>query len=295
MSGPTRWCGNPDRRILTRAIACGENAALGRVDLTTRIVMIGCGNMGGALLARWARLDGFEFTVVDPAGPDVPDGVALKDSADALDAETFHALIVAVKPQLIDKAIPPASKLLEKGGVAISIAAGTSAATVSRAADGAPAIRLMPNMPARIGQGVAGLYADRACSGEHKNLAARLGDAVGTAIWLADEDQVDRITAAAGSGPGYVFDFARAYQEAAQALGFDAGQARALTLQTIAGCMALAEDSGEPFEALRDSIMSKGGTTAAGVGVLNEGGELDTRMRAALGAAYARALDLRGD
>ena len=256
--------------------------------------MIGCGNMGGALLARWGRLDGLEFTVVDPAGPDVPAGVALKDSADALEGGTFQALIVAVKPQLIDQAIPPAARRLEKDGVAISIAAGTGADSVSRAANGAPAIRLMPNMPARIGQGVTGLYADPACTGEHKTLAARLGEAVGTAIWLADEDQVDRITAAAGSGPGYVFDFARAYQDAAEALGFDADQARALTLQTLAGCMALAEKTGQPFDALRDSIMSKGGTTAAGVEVLNEGGELDTRMRAALGAAYARALELRG-
>jgi pyrroline-5-carboxylate reductase len=263
--------------------------------LTTRIVMIGCGNMGGALLARWARLDGLDFTVVDPAGPDAPDTVKVTSSADALDEAAFDALIVAVKPQLIDAAIPPAARLLKSDGVALSIAAGTSAAAVSKAANGAPAIRLMPNMPARIGQGVSGLYADTACSGAHKALAGRLGEAVGTAIWLADEDQVDRITAAAGSGPGYVFDFARAYQEAAEALGFDADQARALTLQTIAGCMALAEETGQPFEALRDSIMSKGGTTAAGVDVLNQNGELDTRMRAALGAAYARALELRGD
>jgi len=142
---------------------------------------------------------------------------------------------------------------------------------------------------------VSGLYAEPDCTPEHKTLAGRLGEAVGTALWLADEDQVDRITAAAGSGPGYVFDFARAYQKAAEALGFDTDQARALVLQTLAGCMALAEETGQPFEQLRDSIMSKGGTTAAGVGVLNEGGEMDTRLRAALGAAYARALELRGD
>jgi pyrroline-5-carboxylate reductase len=257
--------------------------------------MIGCGNMGGALLARWARLDALHFTVVDPAGPDVPAGVALETSLDGLDDGGFDALIVAVKPQLIDTAIPPAARLLKADGVAISIAAGTGAASISKAAGGAPAIRLMPNMPARIGEGVSGLYADPECTPAHKTLAGRLGEAVGTALWLADEDQVDRITAAAGSGPGYVFDFARAYQEAAQALGFDTEQARALVLQTIAGCMALAEETGQPFEDLRDSIMSKGGTTAAGVGVLNEGGEMDTRLRAALGAAYARALELRGD
>lgn len=263
--------------------------------MSTRIVMIGCGNMGGALLARWARLDGLHFTVVDPAGPNVPEGVAVKTSLDGLQAGTFDALIVAVKPQLITAAIPPAADLLKQGGVAISIAAGTGAAGVSQAAGGAPVIRLMPNMPARIGQGVSGLFAQQGCTEINKALAEALGEAVGTAIWLADEDQIDRITAAAGSGPGYVFDFARAYQEAAEALGFSTDQARALVLQTMAGCMALAADTGQPFDALRNSIMSKGGTTAAGVAVLNESGELDTRVRAALAAAYARALELRGD
>lgn len=261
--------------------------------MTTHIVMIGCGNMGGALLARWATLAGLSFTVVDPARPETPDAVAVETSVDALTAGSFDLLIVAVKPQLIDVAIPPAAKLLKSGGAALSIAAGTSAETISKAAGGAPAIRLMPNMPARIGQGVSGLYAQDACTKDHRALADKLGEAVGTALWLADEDQVDRITAAAGSGPGYVFEFARTYQAAAQELGFDADQARALALQTIAGCMALAEDTGQSFETLRDSIMSKGGTTAAGVNALNADGELDARLSAALNAAYTRACELR--
>jgi pyrroline-5-carboxylate reductase len=256
--------------------------------------MIGCGNMGGALLARWALNDALSLTIVDPAGPQAPAGVAVETSPDALTPGSFDALIVAVKPQLIDAAIPPASSLLKSGGVALSIAAGTSAARISEAAGGAPAMRLMPNMPARIGQGVSGLYADPACSAEHRALADTLGQAVGTALWLENEDQIDRITAAAGSGPGYVFEFARTYQSAAEQLGFDAAQARALALQTIAGCMALAEDTGQSFEALRDSIMSKGGTTAAGVAALNADGELDTRLTAALTAAYTRACELRG-
>lgn len=263
--------------------------------MTTRIVMIGCGNMGGALLARWAQLDALSFTVVDPARPDVPDGVSVETSVDALEAGSFDALIVAVKPQLIDAAIPPAAGLLTSGGCAVSIAAGTSAATVSKAAKGAPTIRLMPNMPARIAQGVTGLYADDGCNADHRSLADALGDAVGTALWLESEDQIDRITAAAGSGPGYVFEFARTYEGAAQSLGFDRDQARALTLQTIAGCMALAEETGQSFEELRDSIMSKGGTTAAGVSALNADGGLDDRLNAALSAAYTRACELRGD
>lgn len=261
--------------------------------MSNSILMVGCGNMGGALLAQWAKLEGVTITVVDPAGPTVPDGVDVVASPDALSGQSFDALVVAVKPQLIDAAIPQAAGLLKEHGFALSIAAGTSAATISRAVGGRRAVRLMPNMPARIAKGVSGLYAQDGISPEQKKLADRMGEAVGTAIWLADEDQIDRITAAAGSGPGYVYEFARTYQDAAQALGFDESQSRALVLQTIAGCMALAEETGESFEALRDSIMSKGGTTAAGVAKLNEDDVLTRHVKGALQAAYDRACELR--
>lgn len=261
--------------------------------MANSVVMVGCGNMGGALLAQWAKLDGVTVTVIDPAGPATPEGVDVVDTPDKLSAESFDALVVAVKPQLIDAAIPQASGLLKEHGFALSIAAGTSAATISRAVGGRRAVRLMPNMPARIAQGVSGLYAQDGISPEQKQLAERMGEAVGTALWLADEDQIDRITAAAGSGPGYVYEFARTYQLAARELGFDEAQSRALVLQTIAGCMALAEETGDSFEALRDSIMSKGGTTAAGVAKLNENDVLADHVTAALKAAYDRACELR--
>ncbi|MGJ3231885.1 MAG: pyrroline-5-carboxylate reductase family protein [Oceanicaulis sp.] len=261
--------------------------------MSIEVVMVGCGNMGGALLAQWAKLEGVSITVIDPAGPQTPEGVDVVASPDALSGKAFDALVVAVKPQLIDAAIPQAAGLLKEHGFALSIAAGTSAATISRAVGGRRAVRLMPNMPARIAQGVSGLYAQDGISPEQKDLADRMGEAVGTAIWLADEDQIDRITAAAGSGPGYVYEFARTYQLAARELGFDEDQSRALVLQTIAGCMALAEETGESFEALRDSIMSKGGTTAAGVAKLNENDVLTEHVKGALQAAYDRACELR--
>ncbi|MEQ8404526.1 MAG: pyrroline-5-carboxylate reductase [Oceanicaulis sp.] len=257
------------------------------------VLMVGCGNMGGALLAQWAKLDGVAVTVIDPAGPQVPGGVDVVSSPDALSGQSFDALVVAVKPQLIDAAIPQAAGLLKEQGFALSIAAGTSAATISRAVGGRRAVRLMPNMPARIGRGVTGLFAQDGVTPQQKELAERMGEAAGTAIWVADEDQIDRITAAAGSGPGYVYEFARTYQLAAQDMGFDHDQSRALVLQTIAGCMALAEETGESFEALRDSIMSKGGTTAAGVAKLNENDVLTDHVKAALQAAYDRACELR--
>ena len=256
--------------------------------------MVGGGHMGGALLARWAELERVSIQVVAPARPAVPPGVDCVADADALDGGRFDLLVVAVKPQLIPAAIPPAARLLKLEGFVLSIAAGAGVAMVSAAAGDHPVVRLMPNMPARMGLGVSGLYAQPAVTADQRALAARMGEAVGTALWLETEDQIDRITAAAGSGPGYVFEFARVYELAARDLGFNAAQARALVQETIAGCMALAAATGDPFEVLRDSIMSKGGTTAAGVAALNGDGGLTARLHAALAAAYDRACALRG-
>lgn len=249
--------------------------------------------MGGALLARWIELDGFDVTVLDPGDPILPDGARhVPKPADLGDAK-FDALIVAVKPQLIADAVPPAAARLKSGGFAISIAAGLSAQRVSEACGGAPVVRLMPNMPARVGRGVSGLYAQPGVSEAQRDQSARLARAVGAAIWVEAEDAIDRITAAAGSGPGYVFEFARTYQDAVEALGFAPEEARRLVLETMLGCMTLAADGEGDFEALRNSIMSRGGTTAAGVAALNEDGALSAHIDAALSAAYARAVELR--
>lgn len=259
-----------------------------------RILMVGCGNMGGALLARWTVSLDHDFTVIDPAQPELPFGAKGVASADDLAGQTFDALIVAVKPQLIDAAMPAAAPLLNTGGPAISIAAGASAAMTSKASGDAPVIRLMPNMPARIGRGVSGLFAQDDCTPAHKALAQELGEAVGTAIWLDEEDQIDRITAAAGSGPGYVFEFARTYQDAVEGLGFSKAEARALVLETMLGAMELAADGDTDFEALRISITSKAGTTEAGLKAMNGDGSLSEKLRATLDAAYKRGVELRG-
>jgi pyrroline-5-carboxylate reductase len=261
--------------------------------MTQSILMVGCGNMGGALLERWAKLEGLAFTVLDPASPALPDHVERVSNADQLAGQTFDGLIVAVKPQIIDQAIPPAAARLKPGGLALSIAAGSSAEQVAQACGGAPVIRLMPNMPARVGLGVSGLYAQPACTPDDRAFATRLAEAVGGVIWVEAEDAIDRITAAAGSGPGYVFEFARTYQAAVEDLGFPADEARQLVVQTMLGALTLAADSEMSFEDLRTSITSEGGTTAAGLDALNGDAVLDARLKEALSAAYARAVELR--
>ncbi len=257
-----------------------------------KVLMIGCGKMGGALLGNWMR-GGDEFTIVDPILDSAPDGATLVREAGELPDQRFDVLIIAIKPQLIDKVMPAYTAMLEPGGYALSIAAGCSIARIKSVLGGAPVLRVMPNLPAAIGQGVSALCASADATPEQTAHARTLMEYAGTAIMVEDEDQIDRFTGIAGSGPGYIFEFARAYVQAAMAMGFDDASARAMVLDTMAGTVAMARSSDEELEALRNSVTSKGGTTAAGLEAFNGDGEVSTLLAKTVAAAYSRALELK--
>ncbi|WP_417321457.1 pyrroline-5-carboxylate reductase family protein [Erythrobacter aureus] len=255
--------------------------------------MVGCGKMGSALLSQW--MQGPEaITVVDPVGSEVPDGVALiADRAEIADRK-FDLIVAAVKPQLIDDILADYADMLAPGGYVLSIAAGYSAARLSRLMGDAPVIRTMPNLPAAIGRGVSGICAGPHAGDDHIAHAQDFMGRAGTTVTVDSEERLDRVTAVAGSGPGYVFEIARAYTEAAMAQGFDEEEARAMVLGTIGGAIAMASEPGAPsLEDLRNSVTSKGGTTAAGLNALNGDGGLSTRLHDTLKAAYDRAVELR--
>ena len=249
--------------------------------------------MGSALLSQW--VEGPEaITVVDPAGSDVPDGVTLVTSRDALGDATFDLIIAAVKPQLIDDILADYTAHLAPGGYVLSIAAGYSAGRLSRLMDDAPVVRTMPNLPAAIGRGVSGICPGPHATTDHVTHAESFMCRAGSTITVDSEEKLDRVTAVAGSGPGYVFEIARAYAEAAMAQGFDEDEARDMVLGTIGGAIAMAAEPGAAsLEELRNSVTSKGGTTAAGLNALNGDGGLSTRLHDTLQAAYDRAVELR--
>ena len=255
--------------------------------------MIGCGKMGGALLDHW--MAGSEnFTIVDPALDAAPAGARLVADAADLGEASFDVVIVAIKPQMIDDVLPGHAHRLRSHGYALSIAAGCSAERIAGAMDGAPVVRVMPNLPAAVGQGVSGLYAAPDADPAQLAHARALMERAGEVIAVDSEDRLDRVTAVAGSGPGYVFEIARAYVVAAEELGFTREEARTMVLGTMAGTIAMALEDGAPdLGSLRESVTSKGGTTAAGLGALNGDDELSRLMRATLQAAYERAVELR--
>lgn len=258
-----------------------------------KILLLGCGNMGGALLKAWAANTAHLFTVANRAERELPKNVVQVHSAEELGEEIFDYLIVALKPQLIDTVLPAYLPHLAPAGVISSIAAGYSAERLAAHAPGRAVIRIMPNLPAVIGKGVSGLYAHgnvaETASREIEQLALCSGDIV----WVDSEDMLDRLTAVAGSGPGYVFEMLRAYVEAAETLGFSKEDARNLVLGTVRGTLELALESDQSLEDLRKNVTSKGGTTAAGLNALNGTGEFSALIRDTLQAAYERAVELR--
>ena len=257
------------------------------------ILMIGCGKMGGAMLRRWLDASPARFTAVNRTPSAIPQGASHAPGPDALEGRHFDAIIIAVKPQQIADIVPAYLPFLAEDGCFISIAAGFSTASLKALLDDRPVIRIMPNLPACIGRGVNGLYADPACSAANRELAERLACATGSAIWLDSEDEIDRITAVAGSGTGYVFEIARSYVAAAERMGFAPDTARQLVLETLGGAVAMAADTGTPLDELRNSVMSKKGTTEAGIGALRRDGLLDQLLIETTQAAYDRACELR--
>ena len=255
--------------------------------------MIGCGKMGGALVAQWTK-GSEDFTVLDPGLEAAPAGTRLIASADALGGEQFDVIVVAVKPQMIDDVMPGHAQRLAEGGYVLSIAAGYTAARLADVMGGASVIRTIPNLPAAIGQGVTGVYPAPDVDTSATDHAMALMERAGTAILVDSEDRLDRLTAIAGSGPGFIFEMARAWVDVGMELGFTREEARDMVLGTMGGTIAMAsEPDALPLEELRNNVTSKNGTTAAGLDALNGDGGLTERLRATAKATYDRAVELR--
>jgi pyrroline-5-carboxylate reductase len=259
----------------------------------TRVLMVGCGKMGSALLTRWLGQPNFTFTVVSPSGRLMPKGVNMVRSAKALVDTRFDLIVIAVKPQMIAEILPVYTDLLAYNGCYLSIAAGFSTNSIEELVGKASLIRIMPNLPVQIGKGVSSLYANKYATLQQRILVEALMTTTGQLVWTKTEDDIDRLTAIAGSGPGYVFEIARCWINAGQTLGFSEGISREMVLRTLVGSAELALSSQASLDELREGVTSKNGTTAAGLCALNQDANLDDLLQKTIDAAYARALELR--
>ena len=208
-------------------------------------------------------------------------------------AEGVDVLVFAVKPQMFRQAAGSLKELVDqRRPLVISVAAGIATPDIVRWLGGrAVVVRVMPNTPALIGAGAAGLYATPEVSAEQRDIAAALLEAVGTALWIEDESLMDAVTALSGSGPAYFFLLLELMESAARKLGLPPDAVRHLALQTAYGAARMALESGQAPADLRKQVTSPGGTTAAAVKVFEDAG-LGSIVLRALTAARDRGREM---
>lgn len=248
------------------------------------LLIIGCGNMGGAMLAGWlaAGESADRFSVLDPALPEAPPGVTLYRHADEVPG-AHDTVLLGFKPQQLGQ-LGPGMQGLTEGRAVCSLLAGITLAQLHAAFPDARAhVRVMPNLAAAIRKSPV-ILAQSGMDADAKAAAFALFDTLGSAVWLDKEAQFDLVTALAGSGPGFVYRFIDALAGAAVDLGLDAATASSLALATVEGAAALAARADASPATLADRVASPGGMTREGLNVLDEGEALRSLLAATLAA-----------
>ena len=261
-------------------------------DIASNILIFGCGNMGGAMLRGWIAggVEASRFVVVDPVATELSDGVSLHRTAAEV-AQTFDTILLGIKPQMIGELAPQIAPLLSPNALVISILAGTTTAALSNHFPGSRIVRLMPNLAAAIGKSPLGLWSsdlDEDGRGKLDSLLAPLG----TPVWLTSENQMNAVTALAGSGPAFVYRFIDSLVAGGANLGLSPATAAQLALAMVEGAALLAAVSDEAPAELAARVTSPGGTTAAGLAVLDDEAALVELVEATLRAAAERGAEL---
>jgi pyrroline-5-carboxylate reductase len=263
-----------------------------------KIVFIGGGNMAssliGGLLAEDARAE--NLFVVDPDQGKLDDLNARYKINVATDNAAFTAqadvLVLAVKPQVMKEVVSGVAPNIKGEPLIISVAAGIRESDLAQWLGGKHAIvRSMPNTPALVQSGATALYANRQVSEDQRDLAESIMRAVGLALWVDNESQMDAVTALSGSGPAYFFLVMEVMERAAAELGLPKEMTHLLTLQTAFGAAKMALESDEQMADLRKRVTSPGGTTEQAINTLQAGG-IEKLFADALNAASDRSKEL---
>jgi pyrroline-5-carboxylate reductase len=264
------------------------------------IILIGAGNMGGAMLAGWLKsgISGADLLVIDPGPPPamaklIADNGARHVTAAPADLKA-GVLFLAVKPQMMAAVLPPLKGLVGPETVVVSVAAGTTLSFMQSHLGDAAMVRAMPNTPAMIGRGVTGAFANGAVSAVQRELVHNLLKVSGPVEWVETEADIDAVTAVSGSGPAYVFYLVECMAEAGRKAGLQADLAMRLARETVAGAGELLHQSPDDASKLRQNVTSPGGTTAAALNILMADDGMQPLFDKAIAAARKRAEELAG-
>jgi len=263
-----------------------------------KLAFIGGGNMGGAIIK--AIIDKKVALADDIVVSDV-DASKMKSIAKELKVKTTsnnveaiceaEAIVLAIKPQILSNVLEELKGQIASNQLVISIIAGATIKTISKGLKHESVIRVMPNTPAQIGQGMSVWTATDKVTAEQNKMAEAILHALGKQIYFDDEKYIDMATAVSGSGPAYIYLIIEALTDAAVHIGLPRQQSEELVLQTILGSALFLEQSDKHPAELRNMVTSPGGTTAEGLLKL-EKGKLRATISKAVIASYKKAKKL---
>jgi pyrroline-5-carboxylate reductase len=259
------------------------------------LAIIGGGKIGEALLSGLVRRGGPDGIVVCERSAERANALAEKYGVAALDlagaAARARVLLIAVKPQDIDSLLGVLAEHVDQGHLVVSVAAGVPTARIEAALPpGIAVVRVMPNTPALVDEGMSVLSAGAHAGDAELDEAEALLAAVGR-VRRVPESQQDAVTALSGSGPAYFFFLVEAMVDAGILLGLPRALAADLIVQTALGAAVMMRDSGEHPVQLREAVTSPGGTTIAAVRELERHG-VRAALIAAIEAAHDRSVEL---
>lgn len=263
-----------------------------------KLAFLGVGAMGSAL-AKGVVSSGFrapaDVVIYDPDGARLSEtagATGFAAAASARDAAGFaDAVVVCVKPPLVEALLKEISDVLGPGKLVISIAAGIKIERMHACLrEGVGVIRVMPNTPAQVSRGASALALGRNVSAEHRDMAVGLFESVGLAV-VVDEKLMDAVTGLSGSGPAFVYTVIEALADAGVSVGLTRDVAIRLAAQTVSGAASMVIETGKHPAVLRDQVTSPAGTTIAGCAELERQG-LRAALIGAVQAAAARSAEL---
>lgn len=258
------------------------------------ILLVGCGNMAGAMLRGWLAggMAAASFTVVDPRATGLPAGV--RHLTELPTGEQFDTIMLGIKPQGLDGAAPSIAPLARPDTIVLSLLAGVELASLRRRfADAGGLVRIMPNLAVALGKSPVALAAD-GLDEDARAAVFALMQPLGTPEWFGEGD-FDLVTALAGSGPAFVYRYIDALAAAARELGMAPDKAARLAVAMAEGASALAANSADDPGVLADRVASPGGVTRAGLDVLDDGGAINALVLDCLRAARDRSAGMAAE
>ena len=265
-----------------------------------KILLVGCGHMGSALLRNWSETTNYKFSIIDPVQykkikTKYKNKVETYKNIDQInELNDIDIVIFAIKPQIASEVLKKINNCtFKKNTIFISIVAGKKISFFTKfLSNSVQFVRIMPNLPATIGYGVSCLIKNNRLTKKNKNRIDILFSNVGKTLWLKKEEDIDKVTAISGSGPGYIFLFIDAFEKAANELGLEKNAIKTIIHQTFLGSAKLLLKEKKDASILASNIAVKGGTTEAGLREFKNKKILHKIFKKVVFAAYKRANQL---